>query len=185
MTTTFRSSLSEALPAELAVDYGTPRKTIEDEHVTQALGVGYATLQAVQDAAVAAERMVAAAGRKMGLQQHRIDFTGRNTSVKGRKDIVGSVEMADATLTQSSARALMAGYVDSAASKQSAELRREFGSRIETLETGLPVSGATRPGIFPPACAGDAESLLLKYILFEAKLRARNPKESTPLNNIR
>ena len=31
----------------------------------------------------------------------------------------------------------MAGYADSAASKQSAELRREFGSRIETLETGL------------------------------------------------
>ena len=24
-----------------------------------------------------------------------------------------------------------------------------------------------------------------KYILFEAKLKARNPKESTPLNNIR
>ena len=42
-----------------------------------------------------------------------------------------------AALTQSSARALMAGYADSAASKQSAKLREKFGARIETLETGL------------------------------------------------
>ena len=27
--------------------------------------------------------------------------------------------------------------------------------------------------------------VMMKYILFEAKLKARNPKESTPLNNIR
>ena len=80
---------------------------------------------------------MAAAGRKLGLPQHWIDYAGRKTTVKGRKGIVGSVEMADAALTQSSARALMAGYADSAASKQSAELRREFGARIETLETGL------------------------------------------------
>ena len=45
--------------------------------------------------------------------------------------------MANATLTQSSARALVAEYADPAANQQSAELRREFGSRIETLETGL------------------------------------------------
>ena len=88
-------------------------------------------------AAVVAERRVAAAGRKLGLSQHWIDYAGRKTTAKGRKGIVGSVEMADAALTQSSARALMAGYADSAASKQSAELRREFGARIETLETGL------------------------------------------------
>ena len=91
----------------------------------------------MQAAAIAAERMVAAASRKLGLQQHWIDFAGRKTSAKGREGIVGSVEMADAALTQSSARALMAGHADSAASKQSAELRREFGSRIEVLETGF------------------------------------------------
>ena len=80
---------------------------------------------------------MAAAGRRLGLQQHWIDFDGRKTSAKGRKGIIGAIEMADAALTQSSARALMVGYADSAASKQSAELRREFGARIETLETGL------------------------------------------------
>ena len=93
--------LSEALPAELAAGYDTPRKTGEDTHATRALGVGYASLTLVQEAAVAAERMVAAAGRKLGLQQHWIDFVGRKTSAKGRKGIVGSVEMADAALTQS------------------------------------------------------------------------------------
>ena len=127
----YLSSLSEALPAELAEKYDTPRQTVEDEHATEDNGAGYATLQEVQDAALAAERKVSAAGRKLGLQQHWIDFAGRKTSAKGRKGIVGSVEMADAALTQSSARALMAGYMymyaDSAASKQSAELRREFG----------------------------------------------------------
>ena len=99
--------------------------------------MGYASLLLVQAAAVDAERSVAAAGRKLGLQQHWIDFAGRKTSAKGRKGIIGAIEMADAALTQSSARALMAGYADSAANKQSAELRREFGARIETLETGL------------------------------------------------
>ena len=66
-------------------------------------------------------------------------IAGRKTSAKGKKGLVGSIEMADAALTQSSARALMAGYADSAsaASKQAAELRREFGARIETLETGF------------------------------------------------
>ena len=86
---------------------------------------------------MAAERRVAADDRKLALQQHWVDFAGRKTSTKVRKGIVFSVEMADVALTQSSARALMVGYADSAASKQSAELRREFGSRIETLETGL------------------------------------------------
>ena len=133
----YLSSLSEALPAELAVDYATPRKTVADEPATRALGVGYATLQEVQETAVEAKRMVAAAGRKLGLQQHWIDFAGRKTPAKGRKGIVGSVEMADATPTKSSARALMAGYADSAANKQAAELRKEFGTRIEALETGF------------------------------------------------
>ena len=66
-------------------------------------------------------------------------IAGRKTSAKGKKGLVGSIEMADAALTQSSARALMAGYADSAsaASKQAAELRREFGARIEILETGF------------------------------------------------
>ena len=43
-----------------------------------------------------------------------------------------------------------------------------------------------------PTVQLDAKPVLLstyisggKYILFEAKLKARNPKESTPLNNIR
>ena len=105
---------------------------LEDE------SAGYATLQEVQDAALAAERKVSAAGRKLVLQPNWIDFAGRKkTPAKGRKGVVGSVQMADAALTQLSAMALMAGYADSAAGKQSAELRKEFGSRIETLETGL------------------------------------------------
>jgi hypothetical protein len=91
----------------------------------------------VQQSAIVAERKVSTAGRKLGLQQHWIDFAGRKTSAKGRKGIVGSVEMADAALTQSSTRALMAGYADSAANKQAAELRRELGARIEVLETGF------------------------------------------------
>ena len=133
----YLSSLSELLPAELAEKYDTPRQTVEDEHAGEDNGTGYATLLEVQAAALAAERKVSAAARKLGLSQHWIDFAGRKTSVKGRKGIVGSVEMADAALTQASARSLMAGYADSAANKQAAELRREFGSRIETLETGL------------------------------------------------
>lgn len=132
----YLSSLSDTLPAELS-EYDTPRKTVEDAHATLDGGDGYATLTLVQEAALTAERSVAAAARKLGLQQHWIDFAGRKTSAKGRKGVIGSVEMADAALTQSSARALMAGYADSAANKQAAELRREFGSRIETLETGL------------------------------------------------
>jgi hypothetical protein len=133
----YLSSLSELLHAELAADYDAPRKILEDEHATLRLGVGYATLRVIQEAAMEAERSVAAAGRKLGLPQHWIDYAGRKTSSKGRKGIVGSVEMADAALTQSSARALMAGYADSAANKQAAELRREFGSRIDTLESGF------------------------------------------------
>ena len=84
-----------------------------------------------------AERKVSAAGRKLGLEQHWIDFAGRKTSTKDKKSLVASIEMAGSALTQASARSLMAGYADSAASKQAAELRREFGSRIETLETGF------------------------------------------------
>jgi hypothetical protein len=133
----YLSSLSELLPAELAADYETPRKTVEDEHATIHDGTGFPSLQAIQAAALAAERMVSAAGRRLGLQQHWIDFAGRKTTVKGRKGIVGSVEMADAALTQASTRSLMAGYADSGANKQAAELRREFGSRIETLESGF------------------------------------------------
>ena len=133
----YLSSLSESLPAELAEKYDTPRQTVEDEHAAEDNGTGYATLQEVQDAALAAERKVSAAARKLGLSQHWIDFAGRKTSAKGRKGIVGSVEMADAALTQASARSLMAGYADSAANKQAAELRREFGSRIDTLESGF------------------------------------------------
>ena len=132
----YLASLSEALPAELA-EYDTPRKTVEDAHATLDHGRGYATLTLVQAAAIAAERMVAAASRKLGLQQHWIDFDGQKTSAKDRKGIIDSVEMADAALTQSSARALMAGYADSAANKQAAELRKEFGSRIDTLESGF------------------------------------------------
>ena len=91
----------------------------------------------MQAAAIAADGMIAAAGRKLGLQQHWIDFARRKTSAKGRNAIVGSVEIADAALTQSSARALMAGCADSAANKQAVELRREFGTRREVLETGF------------------------------------------------
>ena len=36
----YLSSLSEALPAKLVVDYNTPRKTVEDEHATRALRGG-------------------------------------------------------------------------------------------------------------------------------------------------
>ena len=105
-----------------------PPPSRSSEHMNQ---------QQWQIAAIAAERKVAAASRKLGLQQHWIDFDGRKTSAKGRKGIIGSVEMADAALTQASARSLMAGYADSAANKQAAELRKEFGSRIETLESGF------------------------------------------------
>ena len=128
------SSLSEALPTELADDYDPPRKTVEGDHATQ----GYANLQLVQDAAITAKKKVSAAGRKLGLQQHWIDFAGRKTSQKGKKGIVGSVEMADADSATSRAnRSLMAGYADSAANRQAAELRREIGGRIDVLETGL------------------------------------------------
>ena len=82
----YLSSLSKALPAELTVDYDTPRKTVEfeDEHATLRVGVGYATLLEVQTAAIAAESMVtvSAAGRKLGLEQHWIDFSGRKTSAR-------------------------------------------------------------------------------------------------------
>ena len=100
----YLSSLSEHLPAELAAKYDTPRKTVEDEHAAEDDGRGYATLQEVQAAALAAERKVSAAGRKLGLQQHWIDFAGRKTSAKGRKGLVASIEMAGAALTQASAR---------------------------------------------------------------------------------
>ena len=111
----YLSSLSELLPAELATaGYDAPRKVVEDQHATTRNGMGFLTLQAVQETAVEAERSVTAAGRKLGLPQHWIDYAGRKTTVKGRKGIVGSVEMADAALTQSSARALVTGYADSA-----------------------------------------------------------------------
>ena len=84
---------------------------MEDQHATTCNGMGFLTLQAVQEAGVEAERSVTAAGRKRGLSQHWVDYAGRKTSPKGRKGIAGSVEMADAALTQSLARALMAGYV--------------------------------------------------------------------------
>ena len=113
----YLSSLSELLPAELAEKYDTPRQTVEDEHAAEDNGTGHASLLEVQAAALAAERKVSAAARKLGLSQHWIDFAGRKTSAKGRKGIVGSVEMADAALTQASARSLMAGYADSAANK--------------------------------------------------------------------
>ena len=45
------SSLSEALPAELAEKCNTPRQTVEDEHAAEDNGAGYATLQEVQDSA--------------------------------------------------------------------------------------------------------------------------------------
>ena len=93
----YLSSLSEHLPAELAAEYDTPRKAVEDEHATIHGGTGFPTLQAVQDAAEAAERMVAAAGRKLGLQQHWIDFAGRKTSTKDKKGLVASIEMAAAS----------------------------------------------------------------------------------------
>ena len=73
------------------------------------------------------------------MPQHWVDFAGRKTSAKGRNGVVGSIDMADAALTQSSTRAVMAGYADSAASRQAAELRREPVSRIETLEAGLSI----------------------------------------------
>ena len=130
-------SLSEALPAELLAYYETPQKTVEDEHATIHAGRGFPTLLDVQAAAIAAERMVSAAGRKLCLPQHWIDFADVFLPAKGKKGIVGSIEMANAALTQSSARSLMAGYADSAASKQAVELRREFGARIEILETGF------------------------------------------------
>ena len=73
------------------------------------------------------------------MQQHWVDFAGRKTSQKGKKGIVGSVEMADADSATSRAnRSLMAGYADSAANKQVADcakIRREFGGRIDVLET--------------------------------------------------
>ena len=137
----YLSSLSEHLPAELDEDYDTSRKSVEDEHAAEDNGVGHASLLEVQAAAIAAERKISAAGRKLNLPQHWIDFAGRKTSLKGKKGVISSIEMADAALTQSSARSLMAGYADSAASKQAAELRREFGARIETLETGFSTCG--------------------------------------------
>ena len=137
----YLSSLSEHLPAELAANYDTPRESVEDEHAAEDNGVGHASLLEVQAAAIAAERKISAAGRKLNLPQHWIDFAGRKTSLKGKKGVISSIEMADAALTQSSARSLMAGYADSAASKQAAELRREFGARIETLETGFSTCG--------------------------------------------
>ena len=43
----YLASLSELLPAELAADYDTPRKVVEDAHVTTHDGRGFVTLQAV------------------------------------------------------------------------------------------------------------------------------------------
>ena len=79
--------------------------------------------------------------RLLTLLQHWVDFAGRKTSAvpaKSKKALVGLVEMVDAPLTQASSRALMAGYADSAANKQVADcakIRREFGGRIDVLET--------------------------------------------------
>ena len=70
----YLASLSEALPAELA-EYDTPRKTVEDAHATIDHGHGYATLTLVQAAAIEAEKMVAAAGRKLGQQQPWLSIT--------------------------------------------------------------------------------------------------------------
>ena len=47
----YLSSLSEHLTDELAAEYDTPRKSVEDEHATIHAGTGFATLQEVQDAA--------------------------------------------------------------------------------------------------------------------------------------
>ena len=107
---------------------------MEDNHAIE----DYANLQLVQEAAILAEKKVSAASRRLGLEQHWIDFAGRKETQKGRKGIVGSVEMADADPAASRAnRSLMAGYADSATNKQAAELSREFGGRIDVLETGL------------------------------------------------
>ena len=134
----YLSSLSPDLPAELAGDYEPPRKSVVDEHATCNNGTGFATLQRVQTAAIDAERMVSAAARDRQLPKHWVDYAGRKKTTGRKKATVGSIEMADAPLTQSSSRALMAGYADSAANK----LRIEFGGRIDSLETGMTTFGA-------------------------------------------
>ena len=133
----YLSSLSEHLPAELAASTTRRGRQWRTNTPRSTMGEDMPPCRQCRMQHEAAERMVSAAGRKLGLQQHWIDFAGRKTSAKDKKGLVASIEMAGAALTQASARSLMAGYADSAASKQAAELRREFGSRIETLETGF------------------------------------------------
>ena len=85
---------------------------------------------------------MARAARNLDLDQHWIDYAGRklsrsDTTKAGRKKLMGAVEMGDTPLTEASSRALMAGYADSAASKVGAQLRSEFGGRIDAVESSV------------------------------------------------
>ena len=134
----FLASLSPLVPSDLEDSYDPPRKTLTDEHAAAEQGAGFASLTATQDRLLVIERPVARAARNLDLDQHWIDYAGRklsrsDTTKAGRKKLMGAVEMGDTPLTESSSRALMAGYADSAASK----VRLELGARIDAVESSV------------------------------------------------
>ena len=138
----FLSSLSPLVPPDLEDSYDPPRKTLTDEHAAENQGAGFASLTLTQARLLVMERPVARAARNLDLDQHWIDYAGRklsrsDTTKAGRKKLMGAVEMGDTPLTEASSRALMAGYADSAASKVGAQLRSEFGGRIDAVESSV------------------------------------------------
>ena len=88
------------------------------------------------------ERPVARAARNLDLDQHWIDYAGcklsrSDTTKADRKKPIGAVEMGDTPLTKASSRVLMARYADSVASKIGAQLRGEFGGRLDFVESSV------------------------------------------------
>jgi hypothetical protein len=134
----FLASLSPLVPSDLEDSYDPPRKTLTDLHAAETHGAGFASLALAQARLLVIERPVARAARNLDLDQHWIDYAGRklsksDTTKAGRKKLVGAVEMGDTPLTESSSRALMAGYADSAASK----VRLELGRQIDAVESSV------------------------------------------------
>ena len=140
--THFRASLSSLVPSDLEDPYDPPRKTLTDEHAAAEQGAGFATLTVAHDRLLVLERPVAHAARNLDLDPHWIDYAGRklnmpDTTKAGRKKLVGAMEMGDTPLPVTSSRVLMTGYADSAASKVGAQLRTDFGGRINAVESSV------------------------------------------------
>ena len=138
----FLASLSPLVPTDLEDSYDPPRKTLTDEHAAVNNGVGFASLTAAQDRMLVVERPVARAAGTLDLDQHWVDYASRklsraDTTKAGRKKLVGAVEMGDTPLIEAPSRVLMAGYADSAALKIGAQLRSEFGGRIDAVESSV------------------------------------------------